>query len=223
MPAFHPLVRIEIWSDLVCPWCYVGKRRLEAALRRFEGAAAVEVRWRAFELDPGAPARRERAYADHLAHKYRVPVDEAARMIDRMTATAANVGLTYRFDIARPGNTFDAHRLTALAADRGVQDAVVERLFRGAFTEGEPVGDRHALVRMAAEAGLDEADAAATLDSDAYADEVRDDERTAAALGIAAVPFFVVDRAYGVAGAQSPEVILDVLRQAGADAEAAAR
>ena len=214
-------MQVEIWSDLVCPWCYVGKRRFEAALGGFDGAGGVEVRWRAFELDPGAPRHRERAYADHLAAKYRVPLAEARAMIDRMTATAAGVGLTYRFDLARPGNTFDAHRLTALAADRGVQDRVVERLFRATFTEGEPIGDREALVRLAGEAGLDAGEAAATLESDAYSAEVRDDERVAAAIGISGVPFFVVDRALAVGGAQPPEVLRELLRQA-AGAEAAA-
>ena len=207
-------MKIEIWSDVVCPWCYVGKRRFEAALEEFTHRADVEVVWRAFELDPSAPVRRDADYPNHLASKYRVSLDEAQAMIDRMTATAATEGLPFRFDIARPGNTFDAHRVVAFAAERGVQDAVVERLFRGTFVEGEPIGDRDTLGRLAADAGLDAGEVRAMLESDAYRDEVRADERQAGAFGITAVPFFVVDRAYGVAGAQAADVLLDVLEQA---------
>ena len=210
-------VKVEIWSDVVCPWCYVGKRRFEAARRDFDHRDEVEVAWRAFELDPSAPPRRDRDYAGHLAAKYGVSVAEGQAMIDRMTATAAGAGLTFRFDVAQPGNTFDAHRLTHLARARGVEDAVVERLFAATFVEGEPIGDRDTLVRLAAEAGLDVAEAASALDSGAYAEEVRADERQAAALGITAVPFFVVDRTYGVSGAQSPEVLRGVLERAWAD------
>jgi predicted DsbA family dithiol-disulfide isomerase len=211
------LVKVEIWSDVVCPWCYIGKRRFEAALSRFEHRDEVEVVWRAFELDPRAPAQRDRDYAGHLAAKYGVSVGQGQAMIDRMTATAAEEGLSFRFDIARPGNTFHAHRLTHLAADGGLQDAMVERLFAATFAEGEPIGDPEALVRLAAHAGLDPDEARAVLASDAYADDVRAEEREAAALGIRAVPFFVIDRTYGVSGAQQPEVLLEVLEKAWAE------
>lgn len=209
---------MEIWSDVVCPWCYIGKRRLEAALDRFEHRDAVELRWRSFELDPSAPAVREGHYVGRLAAKYGVAVDEAQAMIDRMTATAAGVGLDVRFDIARPGNTFDAHRLLHLAAERGVQGALKERLFAATFTEGEPIADRHALVRLAPSVGLDADEVRSVLASDAYAEDVREDERRAAAYGIRGVPFFVVDGTYGVSGAQAPEALLDVLRKAWAGA-----
>ena len=210
-------MRVEIWSDVVCPWCYVGKRRFETALSEFEHRDDVEVVWRSFELDPSAPARREGEYAERLASKYGVSVAESQAMIDRMTATAAGVGLAFRFDIARPGNTLDAHRLSHLAADRGVQGPVVERLFRATFAEGEAIGDRSVLVRLAEEAGLDADEVGSVLGSDAYVEEVRADERQAAALGISAVPFFVVDRTYGVAGAQPPEVLRSVLERAWAE------
>jgi predicted DsbA family dithiol-disulfide isomerase len=212
------LVKVEIWSDVVCPWCYVGKRRFEAALGRFPNRDAVEVTWRAFELDPSAPLRRERDYPHHLAAKYGVSLAEARAMIDRMTETAAGVGLTLRFDIAQPGNTFDAHRLTHLARERGRQDAVVERLLSATFTDGQAIGERDVLVKLAGEAGLDPGEVAEVLASDAYASAVRADEHEAAALGIHAVPFFVIDRTYGVSGAQPPDVLLGVLERAWADA-----
>ena len=210
-------MRVEIWSDVVCPWCYVGKRRFEAALRRFDHRDEVQVSWRAFELDPAAPPRRERDYPGHLAAKYGVSVAEAQAMIDRMTEMAAATGLDFRFDMAQPGNTFDAHRLTHLAAEHGLQDAMVERLLSATFAEGQAIGERDALVRLAADVGLEPGEVAAALASGAYASAVRADEDEAAALGIRAVPFFVVDRTYGVSGAQSPEVLLGVLERAWAD------
>lgn len=206
-------MHVEIWSDIACPWCYVGKRRFEAALEAFEHRDQVTVTWRSFELDPGAPAQRTGERAAYLAEKYGVTVDEARAMEDRMTQTAAADGLDFRFDIARSGNTFDAHRVVHLAAAHGVQDEVKERLLRGYLTEGELISDHDTLVRLAVEAGLPEAEVRELLASDRYADAVRDDERTGAALGISAVPFFVVDRAIGAAGAQPPEVLTDLLDQ----------
>ena len=210
-------LRVEIWSDVVCPWCYIGKRRFEQALAGFAAREQVEVVWRAFELDSSAPAERAGRYAENLAAKYGVPIAEAQRMIDTLTATAAAEGLELRFDIARPGNTFDAHRLLHLAGERGVSDAVKERLLRATFTEGEPIGDAETLVRLVAEAGLDADEARAVLAGDRYADEVRGDERQAQAYGITGVPFFVVDGRYGVSGAQPAEVLGQVLAQAWAE------
>jgi predicted DsbA family dithiol-disulfide isomerase len=212
------MMKVEIWSDVVCPWCYVGKRRFEAALARFEHRDQVEVVWRSFELDPSAPRLREGDYAERLAGKYRVSLAEAQAMIDRMVQAGAADGLELRFDKARPGNTFDAHRLLHLASGRGVQDALKERLLAATFTEGAPIGDVDTLVGLAAEAGLDADAARAVLDGDADAAEVRADERRAAAFGITAVPFFVIDEAYGVSGAQPPDVLLGVLEQAWAEA-----
>jgi predicted DsbA family dithiol-disulfide isomerase len=211
-------VNIEVWSDVVCPWCYVGKRRFEAALARFDHRDDVQVTWRSFELDPAAPARRERDYPHHLAAKYGLSVAEAQAMIDRMTDTAAAEGLTFRFDIAQPGNTFDAHRLIQLARDRGMAEVLVERLLSATFTKGEAIGDRDVLAQLASDAGLDAGEVADVLASDAYASAVRADEQEAAALGIHAVPFFVIDRTYGVSGAQPPDVLLGVLERAWADA-----
>jgi predicted DsbA family dithiol-disulfide isomerase len=206
-------VHVEIWSDIACPWCYVGKRRFEAALAGFEHRDDVTVTWRSFELDPTAPRKREVDGATHLAEKYGTSRDQALAMHQRMTDVAAGEGLEFRFDLARGGNTFDAHRLTHLAAAHGLQDAMKERLMRAYLTEGEPIGDPEALGRLAIEVGLPEDEVRELLAGDRYADEVREDERTAAQFGIHAVPFFVVDRALGASGAQPAEVFGELLRR----------
>jgi predicted DsbA family dithiol-disulfide isomerase len=207
-------VHVEIWSDIACPWCYIGKRRFEAALAAFEHRDEVRVTWRSFELDPQAPVERPGDRAVHLAAKYGSSVEQARAMQDNMTAVAAGEGLDFRFDIAREGNTFDAHRLLHLAAAHGVQDAVEELLMRAYLTEGELISDTATLTRLGVEAGLPEDEVRDLLATDHYADAVREDERTASSLGITAVPFFVIDRAFGASGAQSPEVLGDLLRQA---------
>jgi predicted DsbA family dithiol-disulfide isomerase len=206
-------VDVEIWSDIACPWCYVGKRRFEAALAAFEHRDDVTVTWRSFELDPTAPREREVDGATHLAEKYGTSREQALAMHQRMTDVAAGEGLQFRFDLARGGNTFDAHRLTHLAAAHGLQDAMKERLMRAYLTEGEPIGYPAALERLAIGVGLPEDEARELLAGDRYADDVRDDERTAAQFGIHAVPFFVVDRALGASGAQPAEVFGELLRR----------
>ncbi len=207
-------MHVEIWSDIACPWCYVGKRRFEAALAGYEHRDEVTVTWRSFELDPGAPAERPHDGATHLAEKYGMTRDEALAMHARMTETAAADGLEFRFDRARGGNTFDAHRLIHLAAAHDVQDAMKERIMRAYLTEGELISDRATLERLGLEVGLPRDDVCAVLGGDRYAAEVRDDERTAAQLGIGAVPFFVVDRAIGASGAHPAAQLVELLRQA---------
>ena len=206
-------MHVEIWSDIACPWCYVGKRRFEAALAAFEHRDEVRVTWRSFELDPGAPREREGDRAEHLASKYGSSVEQARAMQDQMTATAAGDGLEFRFDIARAGNTLDAHRLVHLAAAHGRQDAMKERLLRGYLSEGELMSDHSALERLAVEIGLEAEEVRETLATDRFAAEVREDERTASALGISAVPCFVIDRRFGAPGAQPPEVLTGFLQQ----------
>ena len=200
---------VEIWSDIACPWCYVGKRRFEAALAGFDHE--VEVVWRSFELDPGAPASREESAAEHLSAKYGMPVEEARARQAQLAAMAAADGLEFHFDRVRSANTFDAHRLTHLAAAHGLQDAMDERLQRAHFTDGELLSDHATLARLAAEVGVP--GAAEMLASDRYAAEVRDDERLAQEIGITAVPTFVVDRRVAVAGAQQPEVLRELLQR----------
>jgi len=207
-------MNVEIWSDIACPWCAVGKRRFEAALEGFAHRDDVSVTFRSFELDPEAPPAREGSTAEHLASKYGTSLEQAHAMNDRMTETAAGDGLEFRFDLARGGSTFDAHRLLHLAAAHGRQHELKERLMRAYLGEGELMSDHEALARLAAEAGLPEDEVRDTLATDRYAAEVREDEATARGLGISAVPFFVVDRAFGAAGAQPPEVLGDLLRRA---------
>ena len=206
-------MKVEIYSDIVCPWCYIGKRRFDVALSRFEHRDATSVRWRSFELDPSAPAVRTEPYLDRLAAKYRMSLPEADALIDRMIEAGAQNGVVLRFDKARPGNTFDAHRLLHLAAERGVQPDLKERLLRATFTKGAEIADHDVLVAIAEEAGLDPHEARAVLEGDAYAADVRADERRAADLGITSVPFFVMG-GLGVSGAQPPDVLLDVLEEA---------
>ena len=210
-------MQVEIWSDVVCPWCYIGKRRFERALARFPHHDDVAVTWHSFELDPSAPEVRDGTYAERLSQKYAVPVASAEDMIRQMTSSAAAEGVAMRFDRARPGNTFAAHRLLHLARNRGLQDELKERLLAAYLTEGEPIGTAAALVRQATTVGLDPVEVRAVLDSDAYADDVRADERQAAAYGITGVPFFVVDHRYGVSGAQPADLLLQVLDRAWGD------
>jgi predicted DsbA family dithiol-disulfide isomerase len=209
-------VKIEIWSDVACPWCFIGKRRFDIALDRFGHRHEIHVRWRSFELDPAAPAVREAAYVDHLVAKYRISAAAAEDMIDAMIEAGARSGVVLRFDRARPGNTFDAHRLLHLAAERGVQSQLKDRLLHAVFTKGVSTADVDALVSVAAVAGLDGDEARTVLEGDRYAADVRADERRAAELGITSVPFFVMG-GLGVSGAQPPEVLLQVLEEAWAE------
>jgi predicted DsbA family dithiol-disulfide isomerase len=215
-------LRVEIWSDIACPWCYIGKRRFEAALAEFEHSDEVEVTWRSFELDPSAPRERDGDRVEHLARKYGTTREQAQAMHEQMTGIAAGEGLDFRFDIARSGNTFDAHRLTHLAAAHGLQDAMKERLFRAYLSEGEVIGDPAVLERLALEVGLPGDEVRDVLGGDRYATEVRDDQASAAALGITAVPFFVVDRAIAASGAQPPELLGELLDRAWAQRSALA-
>ncbi|MEA2125495.1 MAG: hypothetical protein QOI80_2277 [Solirubrobacteraceae bacterium] len=208
-------MHVEIWSDLACPWCYVGKRRFEAALARFEDADAVTVTYRAFELDPEAPAERAGPIAEHLARKYGITPERARELNDQLTAIAAADGIEMRYDRVRSGNTLDAHRVVALAAAHGRQADMVERLFRAYFTDGELLSDQDVLRRLAVEVGLPGEETDALLAGDGYTDAVRADEQLARAIGIQAVPFYAVDRRIGAAGAQDPEVLLDMLREIG--------
>ncbi|MCW0211897.1 MAG: DsbA family oxidoreductase [Pseudonocardia sp.] len=213
-------MKVEIWSDVVCPWCAIGRQRFRSALAAFPHREEVEVRWRSFELDPTAPREHPGDRNRRIADKVGVGVEQARTMHAQMTATAAADGLDFRFDDTRDGNTFDAHRLLHLAFASGggaLQDAVKERLLRATFTEGEPIGDPETLVRLVAEAGVDADEARAVLAGDRYAAEVREDEAQARRYGISGVPFFVIDETYGVSGAQPAEALREVLDKAWAE------
>lgn len=212
-------LQVDIWSDVVCPWCYIGKRRFEAALARFEHRDEVTVTWRSFELDPSAPPSQDVAgtHIERIAAKYGRSVADAERMVEGVRAAAASEGLDFRYDRIRSGNSFDAHRLLHLARAHGRQDELKERLDHGTFTDGLPTSDHAALRAVAVEAGLPAEEVDAVLGSDRYADAVRADEAQAESYLISAVPFFVLGRKYGVAGAQSPDVLLAALERAWAD------
>jgi predicted DsbA family dithiol-disulfide isomerase len=217
-----PELRIDVWSDIACPWCYVGKRRLESALETFPHAEGVEVVWHAFELDPSAPKERDPAvsHAERIAKKYGMSVEQARQNSERLRQIALGEGLAFDFEHIRSGNTFDAHRVIQLGRQRGLQGAVEERFFKAYLEEGALMSDHGTLARLAIEAGLNESEVADVLASDQFADEVRADEAQAHELGISGVPCFVLDGRFAVSGAQSPQVLLSALHQAWTEREA---
>jgi predicted DsbA family dithiol-disulfide isomerase len=210
-------MQVEIWSDVVCPWCYLGKRRFEQALGEFEHRGDVDVVYRSFELDPAAPPGETTPTVALLASKYGMTAQQAEHAQRQMEQRAAQDGLTFRMEGLRSGNTRDAHRLLHLAKARGVQPELAERLHRAYFTEQDSIFDHDALTRLAVEAGLDPDEVATVLAGDFYGADVDTDQAMAQALGANGVPFFVIDRRYGISGAQPAEVIAQVLDKAWAE------
>ncbi|HEY9438681.1 MAG TPA: DsbA family oxidoreductase [Streptomyces sp.] len=211
-------MRVEIWSDIACPWCYIGKARFEKGLAEFAHRDEVEVVHRSFELDPGWAKGETAPVIDMLAKKYGRTREEALGMEANVAANARAEGLGYLSEGRAHGNTFDVHRLLHLAKARGRQDELLGIAFRAHFAEERSVFETDVLVAMAVEAGLDAEEARAVLaDPQAYADDVRADEREAAELGANAVPFFVLDRRYGISGGQPSEVFAKALEQAWKD------
>ncbi|HWF34701.1 MAG TPA: DsbA family oxidoreductase [Solirubrobacteraceae bacterium] len=206
-------MHVEIWSDIACPWCFVGKRRFETALAEFEHRDEVQVTWRSFELDPTAPLEYEGELAAHLAEKYGMTIAEARERQQHLVDLGRAEGEELRFDLARRARTFDGHRLVHLAEAHGLQDEMKERLLRAYFTEGKLISDHDTLTALGIEVGLPEDGVREMLGGERYADAVRDDERTAQQLGISAVPTFVVDRALAASGAHPPDALLGLLRQ----------
>lgn len=212
-------MQVEIWSDVACPWCYIGKRRFEKALARYDHADAVEVTWRSFELDSDAPRAQGELTVDRLMRKYGMSRDLAERNMARVTEAAAEEGLVYDLQRARSSNTFDAHRLVHLAVEQGRGDAMTERLMQAYQMEGLDVADRATLLDLATQVGLDPDAAADVLDGDRYAEAVRADELRARQLGVNGVPFFVFDGTTGISGAQPTEMFLKALNQLGPQVE----
>jgi len=210
-------IAVQVWSDIACPWCFVGKRRFEKGVAAYGGPVSVE--YRSYELAPDTPIDFEGSEVDFLARLKGLSVDQARAMLVQMTEVAAAEGLHYDFDALRHTKTLKAHQVLHLAKAEGIQLAVVERLFRAYFEEGRHLGRDDELAALAAEAGLDPAKTRAVLAADAYADAVQTDIAQAQAYGITGVPFYVIDGRYGVAGAQSPETFTAALRQAAADRE----
>jgi predicted DsbA family dithiol-disulfide isomerase len=211
-------VQIEVWSDVVCPWCYIGKRRLETALARFPHRDQVEVVWRSFQLDPTIPEGTTHPTLPELARKYGRSEDEMRAMQARVEQIAAEEGLSYALAEGVSGNTHLAHELLHLAEERGLGGEMKERLLHAHFEQGRSVFDVDALAVLAGEVGLDEAEVRAALADRRYRAAVDEDIATARLLGATGVPFFVVDRKYGAAGAQPAELLLQVIERAWADA-----
>lgn len=211
-------MKIDIWSDIVCPFCYIGKRHLELALEQFPHRDQVEIAWHSFQLDPTAPAEVTEPSSAMLARKYGMPLEQAVASQRALEQQAAGVGLEYHLDTARTGNTFDIHRVLQLAAEQGLGDAAHERFMRAHFTDNEPVNDPEVLVRLATEIGLDEARVREVVAGDEYADDVRADIARASAYGARGVPFFVLAEAVGISGAQPVDVFSRALEQAWAAA-----
>jgi predicted DsbA family dithiol-disulfide isomerase len=206
---------VDVWSDIACPWCFIGKRRLEAALREFPHADEVDVHWRSFQLDPAAPRVRDKSmsHTERLAKKYGVSVERAKAMNDRLVGIAAEEGLAFDFERIQSGNTFDAHRLLHLAKQRGLQEALEERFMHGYLCEGAAIGDPATLLSLASDVGLDPDEVQSVLTGDLYTHEVRADVDAARELGVDGVPFFRIGR-YGVSGAQPAQLLLTGLQRA---------
>jgi len=215
------LIRVEIWSDIVCPWCYVGKRRFERGLATLEDAGDFEVIHRAFELNPSMPRGEVRDHRDNLMAKYGLSESQATAKQQQMERSAAAEGLEFHLVGGVTGNTFDAHVLIHLGRVRGIQDAVIERLFRAHFTEQRSIFAVDSLVDLAADAGLGPGEARAALAGNEYADAVNADLRDARGLEISGVPYYVIDRRYAISGAQPPELFAEALTRARADARMA--
>ncbi|ALP39171.1 disulfide bond formation protein DsbA (plasmid) [Paenibacillus sp. IHB B 3084] len=207
-------MNIEVWSDYMCPFCYIGKRRLEQVVKQFPHHDEVQLTFKSFELNPDAVKDSGKTINEELSAKYGVSLQEAQAMNDRMNENARTAGLQYNIHAMVPTNSLDAHRLTLWAQTQGKMLELSERLFQAVFIEGKHTGDHEVLTALAAEVGLDRDEAAAVLASDRFTDEVRADEAEGAELGVRGVPFFVFDRKFAVSGAQPDEVFHDALQKA---------
>ncbi|MFJ6652420.1 DsbA family protein [Microbacterium sp. NPDC091313] len=209
-------IKIDVWSDIACPWCYIGKRNLETGLAEVSGdedAPRVEVEFHSFELSPDTPVDFDGGEAEYLATHKGIPVADAQQMLERVTGVAAEAGLEYRFDLLAHTNTVKAHELLHFAKANGRQLELAERLMRAYFTEGRHLGQDDELVALAADVGLDAEAAREALTSHRYLADVRADQQQAVDYGINGVPFFVIDGQYGVSGAQPPAAFAQIARQ----------
>jgi predicted DsbA family dithiol-disulfide isomerase len=207
-------MEIEIWSDVMCPFCYIGKRRFEDALEKFPGKADVSVQWKSFQLNPQMETIPGKNINEYLAEHKGWTMDKAREMNQYVTDMAKDAGLEYHMDKAVVANSFDAHRLIQLAKKHGLGDAAEEGLFKAYFTEGKNTADHQVLLNIATSIGLDRQETEQVLASDAFADDVRRDVYEAQQVGARGVPFFVFDRKYAVSGAQASETFLQTLEQA---------
>jgi protein disulfide-isomerase len=206
-------MKIEVWSDFACPFCYIGKRRLEEALEQFPNREEVEVVFKSFELDPNASGDPNRSIHEIIAKKYGMSVEQAKQMNDGIVQQAASVGLDFQFETLIRANTFDAHRLAKFAEAKGKDAEVTERLLKAYFTDSKHLGDRETLLELAVEAGLDRAEAEAVLKGNDYETTVRNEEAEARQIGVQGVPFFVLNNKYAISGAQPSEVFAGALQK----------
>ncbi|SMX68163.1 Predicted dithiol-disulfide isomerase, DsbA family [Brevibacterium sp. 239c] len=207
-------MKIEIWSDIACPWCFIGKRRFETALDGFAHRDDVEVEWRSYQLDPSLPDQYAGTETEYLSQAKGLPADQVRQMFDHVTAQAADEGLDYDFDSIVVANSFTAHRFLHLAKTRGVMSQAKEELLSGHFEKGRNIGDVDYLAEVAQSVGIDADETRRILATDEYTAEVKADIAEAQALGANGVPFFVIDRKYGISGAQPPEVFSQALATA---------
>src|SRR6478752_6592472 len=210
-------MKVEIWSDIACPWCYIGKRRFEKALAAFPHRDEVEVQWRSYQLDPTLPDHHDGTELDYLVDRKGMSRAQVSQMFDQVTAIAADEGLRYDFGSVVVANSFAGHELLHLAKARGVGDEVKEALLSAHFEHGEDIGDREVLVRIGVQSGLDADEIARDLATHTWRDAVLADITAANSLGIRGVPFFVLDEKYGVSGAQNTELFIRVLEKAERD------
>ncbi|MCA0445251.1 MAG: DsbA family oxidoreductase [Bacteroidetes bacterium] len=208
-----PKMLIEIWSDIVCPFCYIGKRRLENALELFSHQDRIEINWKSYQLSPDLKTNPEQSINQFLAEHKQIPVEEAEKMNDYVTEMASEVGLTYHFEKAVVANSFNAHRLIHLSKEIGKQHEAEELLFRSYFTDGKNIDDTQTLVQLGVELGLEAERVISVLNGTDFADEVRKDVYDAFQVGVKGVPFFVFDRKYGISGAQPASLFTQVLEK----------
>ena len=206
-------LKVQIWSDIMCPFCYIGKRRIEEALQNFEHKEAVEIEWKSYQLDASFIASPEDNMVEHLAEKYRKDNDWAQNMLDNMTQNAKTAGLDFHFEKAVLANSFNAHRLLHLAKKHDLANDLEELLFKAYLTEGKNVNDLDTLNKLGIEVGLDSEEIAQVLNSDTYGAEVKKDQEEANAIGVQGVPFFVLDNKYAISGAQPASAFLETLEK----------
>lgn len=212
-------ITVEVWSDIFCPFCYIGKSKFESALEKFSRKEEVEVIYKSFELNPNSQKSQDGDIHSIIASKYGVSYEQAKMNNDNIVEQAALAGLTFNFDTLVPTNSFDAHRMIHFAAKYGKMKEMTEALFAAYFTDSKNVSDKETLANIAVVIGLDKEEALKALNSDAYGKEVRADEEEGSKLGVNSVPFFVFNRKFAVSGAQSPEAFLSVLEKAFEDEE----
>ena len=211
-------MKVEIWSDVACPWCFIGKRRFESALAEFPHRESVEVVWRSYQLDPTLPDHYDGTELEYLSTRKGLPPEQVSRMFEHVALQAKGEALDYRFEKVVVANSFTAHRLIHLAAAHGKQDAAKERLLSDHFEHGRDIGSREYLTALGKDLGIDAGEVEELFTTDKYADDVRSDFAEARSLGISGVPFFVIDRKFGLSGAQPAETFTAALNQAWQDA-----